>query len=78
MAGRKLHSMYELKGRLEAREIILQSDLDSLSELQEQVESDFYKGHTLGRIEMGNRWLRENAIILECVSQIIEEAESGR
>jgi len=78
MTQKQILKLYELKGRLEARDTILDTDILFTQRLREALVTDNYNGRATGKIEACKEWQRENLLILEAVCQIIEELENAR
>lgn len=68
--------LHEIKGKLEAQNIILSNTLTALKGLNDELSSQYYKGHTRGRIETLSRWSVEVARLQSDIEQLIQEAES--
>ncbi len=75
MIGPQIFKLYELKGRLEAREIILDSDIVFTQRLRERLVTAEYNGYAKGKLEALREWQQDNKLVLETVCQITEELE---
>jgi len=78
MTQKQILKLYELKGRLEARDTILDTDILFTQRLREALVTDNYNGQATGKIEAYKEWQRENLLILEAVCRIIEELENAK
>lgn len=76
MHSNTIHRLYELRGTLDARLIILSNDITGLKDLENELESQFYKGHTRGKIETMSAWQTDVARLFAQVEKAIREAES--
>jgi len=75
MTQKQILKLYELKGRLEARVTILDSDILFTVRLREALITDNYNGYARGKIEAYQEWQRDCERTLAIVSLIIKELE---
>jgi len=75
MTQKQILKLHELKGRLEARVTILDSDILFTVRLRESLVSDTYNGYARGKIEAYQEWQRDCECTLAIVSLIIKELE---
>ena len=78
MTERELYSLYELKERLQGREICLKSDILSMEALIPALVTETYQAEFAGRLEILKEWAKENARLQEEIERIIKEAENDR
>jgi hypothetical protein len=78
MIDKQILKLYELRGRLEARVTILDSDILFTVRLRESLVSDTYNGYTRGKIEAYEEWQRDLESIRGMVNLIIKELEDVR
>ena len=78
MTHQELFKLYELKGRLQGREICLKNDILSMETLIPSLITEAYQARFEGRLEILKEWTEENIHLQEEVERIIREAENDR
>ena len=78
MTHSELFKLHELKGRLQGRATILETDIRCTGDLISRLETKEYKAHFAGKLDTLKEWYLNTQRLLGEVERIIKEAENAR